>query len=223
MNFTQMMRMLEYASAAYRDNQPECCHGEPILVENTATDTECFVRKGDHALSVTFRGTDSLTNWVHNFMAAMRSVPYNEVNPEIRVHSGFLETYRSVREQILSLVPQGDCRILITGHSLGAALAVLCAVDIVWHFPHKDVEVYLFGCPRVGNKAFAKSYDKRVFKTLRVTCGNDVVAKLPPTLLGYRHVGIPIHTGMLSLPLVISFADHRMQTYYAKLWKGRYG
>ena len=105
---------------------------------------------------------------------------------------------------------------------LGAALAVLCAVDIQYNFPHKDVEAYVFGCPRVGNKAFAKSYNKRVFKTLRVTNGNDIVAKVPPALLGFRHVGINIHTGVLLLPFAVSFEAHRPQNYYRALWAQMY-
>jgi hypothetical protein len=32
----------------------------------------------------------------------------------------------------------------------------------------------------VGNRAFAKSYNRRVFKTLRVENGNDIVTRVPP-------------------------------------------
>ena len=102
---------------------------------------------------------------------------------------------------------------------MGAALAVLCAVDIQYNFPYADIEVCLFGCPRVGNKAFAKSYNSRVFKTLRVTNGNDIVTKVPPAVFGFRNVGINLHTGKLSLPFAVSFKEHTPQNYYKRLWQ----
>ena len=138
---------------------------------------------------------------------------------KIRVHSGFLKGYKSVRDTLHGKIPRDSCRIRITGHSLGAALALLCAVDIQYNFKNADIEVFLFGCPRVGNKAFVRSYNKRVFKTLRVTNGNDIVTKLPPVIFGYHHAGINIHTGMLSLPFAFSFEEHRPENYYKSLWQ----
>ena len=221
MNKPQMMQMLELSSIAYRDNQPLCHCTKLTLVEDEETDTECFVRVRDNGVAIAFRGTDSPRNWFYDFCFSKRTVPYDNTATDIRVHAGFLATYRSVREKIHALIPEGACRVIVTGHSLGAALAVLCAVDIQYNFPHKDVEVYAFGCPRVGNKAFAKSYNKRVFKTLRIVNGNDIVTKLPPALFGYRHVGIGIHTGALRLPLAVSFSAHAPGNYYRALWAGR--
>lgn len=44
--------------------------------------------------------------------------------------------------------------IYLTGHSLGAALSVLAALDIKTTFGRVDA-VYTYGLPRVGNKPFA--------------------------------------------------------------------
>lgn len=218
MNKRQMLQMLELSSLAYRDNQPLChCTSMTVLRERTS-DTECFVRVRGDFISIVFRGTDSLINWKNDFRFCKRVIPYDNEKTDIRVHAGFLETYRAIRPRIHTLIPPGACRVMVSGHSLGAALAVLCAVDIQYNFPHKDVEVYLFGCPRVGNRAFARSYNKRVFKTLRVTNGNDIVTKVPPALWGFRHVGIDIHVGAPRLPFVVSLGAHRPQRYYKALW-----
>jgi phospholipase A1 len=45
--------------------------------------------------------------------------------------------------------------MLITGHSLGAALATFAAVDIKENLnPKRAMHVYNFGSPRTGNQAF---------------------------------------------------------------------
>jgi predicted lipase len=124
-----------------------------------------------------------------------------------------------VREPIHARVSEDIKRIMITGHSQGAALAVLCAVDLEYNFPDKEIEVILFGCPRVGNEAFAKSFNRRVCKTVRVENGNDIVTKVPPKLLGYCHVGAKMHIGAIRIPGIISLKAHYPHEYYSKLLK----
>jgi len=47
----------------------------------------------------------------------------------------------------------------VTGHSLGAGLATLAAVDILLVAGKQIDYLYNFGSPRVGNEAFATYYD----------------------------------------------------------------
>ncbi len=211
--------MLELSSCAYKDNMPNCRLSSYEILEDKSTDIECFIKKSGSEVLIIFRGTDSKINWANNFYFCKKTIPYGNNSSKIKVHSGFLTGYKSIRKKIHQRIPKDICRIKITGHSLGAALAVLCAVDIQYNFKNADIEAYLFGCPRVGNKDFVKSYNKRVFKTLRVTNGNDIVTKLPLKLSGYRHVGINIHTGRLRLPFLFSFLQHLPQEYYKSLWQ----
>ena len=51
--------------------------------------------------------------------------------------------------------------ILVTGHSLGGALAVLCGLDLILN-PVKyqpSVRIITIGGPRVGNENFASFFD----------------------------------------------------------------
>ena len=218
-NNSEVLKMLELSAYAYKDNMPKCRHSYYEIIEGSKTDTECFIKKTENNITIIFRGTDSSINWTNNFLFCRKNIPYGNKDTKIRVHSGFLKEYKSVRDKIHTRIPGETCKITVTGHSLGAALAVLCAVDLQYNFKNADIEVYLFGCPRVGNKAFVRSYNKRVFKTLRVTNGNDIVTKLPPKIFGYRHAGINIHTGLLSVPGIISFNEHRPESYYKSLWQ----
>lgn len=100
---------------------------------------------------------------------------------------------QTLREDLLKeeLEPLQDMEsLLITGHSLGAALAVLAAATIFMDpayacYRDKVVGVYAFGQPLIGSKAFCEScnhlFGDRVF---RHVYGNDVVPRLPPTLYG---------------------------------------
>eukprot|EP00898_Chlorokybus_atmophyticus_P002450 jgi/Chlat1/3205/Chrsp22S03485 len=139
-----------------------------------------------------------------------------------KVHTGFYSCWRSVACQVVSLVEKARSggsagkRLLICGHSLGGALAMLCAYDMttVLGLAPADVTVYTFGSPRLGNHAFAVNYESKVPRTFRVVLVRDMVAKLPPpwrSLFGFKHAGqlvlLDRHAGMLLNP---SFADRIM-------------
>ncbi len=221
MNGAEIIRSLEYSTAAYRNIQPYTPHTCTAMVENPKSGVQYFLRRNGDTLWITFRGSDSPVDWKANLAFWRKSIPYDSMEPKIRVHAGFLNDYKSrdVRDRILEEVSEDIHFIKITGHSLGAALAVLCAADLQYNRPDADIEVIVFGCPRVGNKAFAQDYNKRVDKTVRVENGNDIVTKVPPALFGFRHVGAKLHVGAPRLLLAGRIADHYTNHYYENLLK----
>lgn len=81
--------------------------------------------------------------------------------------------------------------IHVTGHSLGAAIAALCAFDL-YDNGYNIVEVYTFGQPRVGDATFAKNYNERFDGySYRVVHYADIVPHLPPELLDFTHGLLP--------------------------------
>jgi hypothetical protein len=72
-------------------------------------------------------------------------------------------------------------RILLTGHSLGAALATLTASRM----PLSNL--YTFGSCRVGDASFAEAMGT-INNTRFVDCC-DLVTRVPPKEFGYVHVG----------------------------------
>jgi predicted lipase len=150
-----------------------------------------------------FRGTelDRLKDIFTDALTWKKVIPYGNARSKIRVHYGFLRSYKSVRETIHTIVEETIAHnnptipVITIGHSLGGALANLCALDLQYQFSEgkfKHISRYVksmtVGSPRVGNGAFVKSYNKRVPHTYRFDGTRDIVTRLPPWLFGFRHV-----------------------------------
>lgn len=205
---------------------PNYTYEEHIIDDRS--DTHCLVSSSDDRLFIAFRGTVSDAN--RRTDLALQLHPWDVANQKwliedleddqesvfasrgltAHVHRGFLESYVTVRNQVLKYVDQlavdfdgNQIRAVIcTGHSLGGALATLCAFDVAVHLRKRtgrdDVAVACstFGCPRVGNLVFMSRYNLLVPKTNRFVNAGDIIPKSPPrnflrsiTLTGYRHVG----------------------------------
>ena len=104
---------------------------------------------------------------------------------------GFFNAYLTTREFVHETIRKelseelGD--ILVTGHSLGGALASLCAYDLQIHtlaiinkelkmvgrglgrrrFRELHLSLYSYGSPKVGNETFVTLYNQTVPDTFR--------------------------------------------------------
>lgn len=69
---------------------------------------------------------------------------------------------------LLSLYP--NYKVVITGHSLGGALARITTFLILYleQFPGTNLEVYTYGEVRVGNKGFVDFMNAQNITTARV-------------------------------------------------------
>lgn len=84
------------------------------------------------------------------------------------------------------------CEVIVTGHSLGAALAVHAALDLRSKLGLKPA-VTTFGLPRIGNDLFANFWNTKVqtsseYTHWRVVNNMDPVPRLPSENVGYKHV-----------------------------------
>lgn len=108
-----------------------------------------------------------------------------------RVHTGFYAALDSVLPAVIRLVRMCTAdgegwTVLVTGHSLGGALATLCSWEIeaqrALELPNVNkVSMYNFGSPRVGNTPFADSFDASIPEAFRVVNDADIVARVPRT------------------------------------------
>ena len=74
-------------------------------------------------------------------------------------------------------------QLLVTGHSLGAALATLYSDRIA----DMNSACYTFGSPRVGCSLFAQLFNERINNSFRYVNDNDPVPCVPSSLT-YEHV-----------------------------------
>jgi hypothetical protein len=149
--------------------------------------THALVLDFRDALVVAFAGTDPfhLANWVSDF--DIRQTDGGAA-------AGFTVALRAVEQDIVSALPTGR-PVMVTGHSLGGALAVLFAQRL--ETMGRDVTaVYTYGAPRPGRRDFSEPYNDSNLgvRTFRCVHGDDIVPTVAPSEpLGFRHVGRFVH------------------------------
>lgn len=114
-----------------------------------------------------------------------------------KVHRGFIGGTLAVMAEIKELLrtaPRTPQRVVLTGHSLGGARAILAAA-MLDNDGVPVTDVITFGAPRVGDAAFRNYYDEELHDdTLRFEAEGDPIPWTPPWLLnGYRHVGRAVY------------------------------
>ncbi len=150
-----------------------------------------FVAANGAVTLVAFRGSERyFDDWSENVDTQLVPGPFAERE---RTHRGFSAGLAAVLEEIESRIDSlgaRDAPLFLTGHSLGAALATLAAAH--FYTSGRDVHsVYAFGSPRVGCRRFREVYKRHDRgRTFRIVNRHDIVARIPPRLLRYRHVGL---------------------------------
>ena len=148
--------------------------------ENSSHHTQAIMTFNANAVIVAFRGTEP-NEW-KDFKTDLEAQQVKLASGG-KVHAGFhagVDVIWSQMQQELERLASDNRTVWFTGHSLGAALAVLAA-----HRYENPAVVYTFGAPRVGNLEFSERYRQ---KTFRIVNNADLVTDLPPPIW-YRHVG----------------------------------
>ncbi|MBE3666299.1 lipase [Vibrio navarrensis] len=125
---------------------------------------------------VSIRGTQNANDWVTNANIGCKGSPNGSI-----AHAGFINSFNSIKSQIkqhLSKTNRTPKKIHCVGHSLGGALASLCADWLKSEYSCR-VNLYTFGAPRVGLEQYAIKSGNRADKIFRCTHGGDPVPMIP--------------------------------------------
>ena len=171
---------------------------------------------------VAIRGTASIFEWVQDARFLLVKCPilpgagYTE--------DGFTAVYESLRitenpasTRLVDALPDMAfphpvTSVTICGHSLGAALATLLALDVGANTKFEKPIAYTYASPRVGDPSFVDTYNQLVSNTYRFANRLDIVPKVPSPPL-YEHVlGLYDLNPMLKVKWDIP-CEHHLTTY----------
>ena len=115
------------------------------------------------------------------------------------MHQGFAneqaKTAQTILAAVLTLLSQHSASsVVVTGHSLGAALALLDSVYLPLHVPAGTrVSAITYGMPWVGNADFANHVDATHNGKTHINNKEDPVPIVPGKSLGYVHPSGEVH------------------------------
>ncbi len=151
---------------AYEDN-PVLEHlGFSLIKQFDRNGTQAILGTDGHLAILAFRGTEEIGDIIADLRYVKTDFPGGG-----RVHRGFYRAFMQVRDEIAANLEHIAAPTIFTGHSLGAAMALMAAV--MW----SPQEVHVFGCPKTGNKDFVRRLTRPVN---RYENWLDIVTYLPP-------------------------------------------
>ncbi|KAA3453609.1 Lipase, class 3 [Gossypium australe] len=136
------------------------------------------------------------------FMQALGLQKNNGWPKEIQQHRDGQRqfAYYAIRQKLREILKENeDAKFIVTGHSLGGALAILFAAVLMLHDEELLLEkldgVFTFGQPRVGDENFGEYMKEKMkkfdVKYLRYVYNNDLVPRVPydDKMTLFKHFG----------------------------------
>ncbi|QQZ39808.1 lipase family protein [Pseudomonas sp. SK3(2021)] len=161
------------------------------------TDSQAFITHNDELVLLAIRGTAGGPDILRDLDAAQ--VPFE--NTSGKVHNGFYGSAKVVREFVTTYLDKfySGQKLVITGHSLGGAVALLVAEMLRRNKKYAaDILLYTYGSPRAGDKTFVENAKALVHH--RMVNQNDPVPSVPAAWMDTSW-------GMSGLGVVLTFVN----------------
>lgn len=162
----------------------------------------CSKDHHNKVITLSFREVARAPNWLNSWR---NTVAEFGLDAEHRAHGGFVHEYLGLRLGVEELMEascnndDADWLLIMTGWSLGGALAILCAVDMfdpaMWRDRWCHKSLVTFGAPRTVNYELAKWLNAAPLEHhLRVQAEGDPANSYPNQVHGHYW-----HSGRLAL------------------------
>ncbi|KAM6564326.1 hypothetical protein CsatB_024324 [Cannabis sativa] len=240
--------------------------------QNKAT-TQAFIMRDkgeDHdTIVVAFRGTKPFDAdaWSSDI-----DISWYEIKGVGKIHGGFMKAlglqkskgfpkevgfeknkpfaYYEIRNKVKKLLEENDkAKLIVTGHSLGGALAAVFTAILSYHDEKWLLQrlegVYTFGQPRVGDQTFCQFMEDKLVEHdihyFRFVYGYDLVPRLPydDDSLMFKHFGTCVYSNMhylakivdeepnknyfspvKAIPMMVNALGELVRSFTLPLWKG---
>jgi pimeloyl-ACP methyl ester carboxylesterase len=173
-------------------------------------------------LVVAIRGTASIWEWIQDARYNKVTCPFAQGAGQ--TEDGFTDVYMSmvvaadgtlprlvdVLKALLTATP--GVTLTVTGHSLGASLATLLALDVKEN-AGVAASVVTFASPLVGDSQFTLTYNTEVPDTWRIANTVDLIPKLPPVFWGYDEVNQLFPVNSFGKVKLVPACAHHLTTY----------
>ncbi|MEM8944430.1 MAG: lipase family protein [Planctomycetota bacterium] len=142
----------------------------------------------EHDCVIACRGTEP-NEW--NDVQADAKASLAVVGTIGKVHTGFNQEVEDLWPLLEKVLRQNKHTLWFCGHSLGGAIATICAIrcELDSSLPSPQ-ELHTFGSPRVGCRRYVENIK---VKHRRWVHNNDIVTRVPPVWMGFRHCGDEIY------------------------------
>lgn len=145
-------------------------------------------------IMICFMGTDSAEQLLKEFGSGTeKPINVTIAGKEVKVMRYFWDAFQAFDEDLTAAMNEvikksKKARYIITGHSLGGAIAQLFALNAtgdtfkgrIWEDPESSL--ITFGSPRIGDEDFADLHDEKIppSRKLRIVNNEDMIAHVPP-------------------------------------------
>ncbi len=108
-----------------------------------------------------------------------------------RVHRGFKSEVDHLWPRLEHALTSNRKPLWFTGHSLGGAMAAICAGRCKLSFIESNPQaLFTYGAPRVGDRRYVNYVRLEYYRWVN---NNDIVPRVPPAWFGYRHAGTEMY------------------------------
>ena len=178
----------ELSMVSYNDEDEARRAAEKIGFSDTTfydrDGSQAFRFRNDHDCVIACRGTEP-NEW--NDIRADVNASAVLAETAGKVHRGFKTEVDDLWPMLETALMHNEQPLHICGHSLGGAMATICAGRcFLSHIDTDPTELYTYGSPRVGDNRYINHVELRHFRFVN---NNDVVTRVPPPWMGYRHAG----------------------------------